>query len=79
MSNLTKKSKFDTLVLGTLRAILDSRYQDLMYNSMHHEINSDFTEYCFWWLGMYRVDKTSRKVVLDDLIGTNKEDNQRLW
>ena len=68
---------FDFLLLATLRAILDSKYQDFAYNGTNLMNNSRFPDYVYSWLGEFTVDVKTRKI--DRYEQNNDEDNNRLW
>lgn len=64
-------------MIATLRAILDSRYADFVYNGENAQYNADFVDYVYYWLGTYCVDAKTRRVVRYQ--SKNDEDNGRLW
>ena len=75
--NVQNSKSFDFLLIATLRAILDSKYANFVYNADNIEMNSQFTDYVYYWLGQYTVCDKTRKIIKYEV--HNDEDNNRLW
>ena len=67
---------FDFDLIATLRAILDSRYNDLVYHGQNLEKICDFSEYAHWWLSEFQVDPITRKIIKAE--SYQDEDHERL-
>lgn len=58
-----RQSRVTFLFLGTLRGILDSKYNEFMV--MESNNYSHFADFVFSWLGKFQVDKVSRQVTMN--------------
>lgn len=73
------KKRFDYTVIATLRAILDAKYAEIVYNGSDFEKNTDFITYTHWWLSTYKLDEKDRKVKKITSNEENEDKNQVLW
>lgn len=63
MQNM-KSRKINTSFIGNLRAILDSKYNEiLMYENTPKQI-SKFPDFVYAWLGKFTVDQGTRLIRL---------------
>ena len=72
-----EENSFDFMVISVLRGILDSYYCEFVYNGENVRENPQFVDYAYYWLGKYKVDEETRKIVSYE--AHNDEDNNRLW
>jgi len=51
--------------MGTLRAILDSKWNEAMMTTEDPRMFSDFSDFTISWLSTFSIDRFSRKITLN--------------